>query len=272
MRGLLLIALLTPQLLLAQKAVAVVMYAAGDRAHIQGGQSVDLEPQDLVRPGDEIETGADGKVSLQCSTGVIFQIGPNSHIKVNDLTSAGSQETVFIRLETGTLGTIVNRAENAQHVQITTPTAVANVRGTAFLVEAEQEETNILVQEGEVEVEDEAGNKGRARAGRYIRARRREALRDELLDDARKRRMTVLAEVRARRDARFKERVERLRNAKERVKIRRDRIQKLREDRKDARDRLRDRRDAREKDRRDLKDRDRPRDPRRTDRPGSGRR
>lgn len=254
-RAMLLALFLLPASVLAEKALAVVMYASGDRAHIQAGQTVDLEPQDLIRPGDEIETGQDGKVSLQCSTGVIFQIGPDSRIKVTDLVAGASADNIFIRMEKGSLSSIVSRDNGPQNVEIRTPTAVANVRGTEFIVEAEEEQTSVLVQEGEVDVEDSAGNKARARAGRFVRAHRREKLRDEILDEARRQKLTVLAEVRARRDRKFKERLERLRNVKERVKIRRERIKDLRERVKDGKD-LRELREKREK--RDRPVRERP--------------
>lgn len=259
-RASLLALFLLPQVLMAEKAVAVVMYASGERTHIQAGQSVDLETQDLIRPGDEIETGADGRVNLQCSSGIIFQIGPSSHIKVSDLVANPGQDNIFIRIELGTLSTVVNRADGAQNLEIRTPTAVANVRGTEFIIEAEEDETSVMVQEGEVEVEDSSGVKARARAGRFVRAHRREKLLDDVLDDARRRRLSVLAEVRERRDAKFKERVIRLRSAKERVKKRRDRIKNIREQRRDARENIRDKIDKRRDklDKRDKPDR-RPR-------------
>lgn len=253
-RASLLILFLLPQVLTAEKAVAVVMYASGERAHIQGGQSVDLEPQDLIRPGDEIETGADGRVNLQCSTGIIFQIGPSSHIKVSDLVSDPGQDSIFIRLELGTLSSVVSRGSGAQNMEIRTPTAVANVRGTEFIIEAEEEETNVMVQEGEVEVEDSSGVKARARAGRFVRTHRREKLLENALDDVKRRRLSVLAEVRERRDAKFKERVARLRASKERIKKRRDRIKNIREQRRDARENIRDKVDRR-KDRLDRANR-----------------
>lgn len=248
--------LLLPHAVFAQKALAVVMYASGERTHIQNGQSVDLEPQDLIRAGDEIETGANGKVSVQCSSGVIFQIGPGSHIQVTDLVSGSASESVFVRLNAGSLSSVVSRENGAQSVEIRTPTAVANVRGTEFLVEAEEDETSVLVQEGEVEVEDASGNKARAKAGRFVRAHRRERIRDEILDEGRRRRLEIIAEVRARRDLKFKERVERLRTLKERVKNRRERIKNLR----DAKQKnLREKRDGLpDKVRPDKKVRDRP--------------
>ncbi len=261
-RTIILALFLLPAALLAEKAVGIVMYATGDRAHIQAGQSVDLQVQDLIRPGDEIETGADGKVSVQCSTGVIFQIGPESRIKVTDLVSGSAGDSIFVQMAQGSLSSIVSRENGAQNVEIRTPTAVANVRGTEFLVEAEEEETSVLVQEGEVVVEDAAGNRARARAGRFVRAHRREKLRDEVLDEVRKRRLSILAEVRDRRDKKFKERVERLRSVKERVKVKRERIKDLRERIKDTRDKrdLRDKREGREKADRPNRDRPNPRD------------
>ncbi len=259
-RAILIALLFLPAALLAEKAVAVVMYASGDRAHIQAGQTVDLEVQDLIRPGDEIETGTDGKVSLQCSTGVIFQIGPDSRIKVTDLVQGPAADNIFIRMEQGSLSSVVSRENGAQNVEIRTPTAVANVRGTEFIVESEEEETSVLVQEGEVEVEDSLGNKARARAGRFVRAHRREKIRDEALDEARRRKLSVLAEVRGRRDRKFKERIERLRSIKERVKVKRERIKDLRERVKEGRDKrdLRDKRANGEKPERERPVRDRP--------------
>ncbi|HMU83833.1 MAG TPA: FecR domain-containing protein [Leptospiraceae bacterium] len=225
---------LTSKIAAAEKPVAVVISVQGDRALIQNSQSFDLEPSDLIRAGDEIQTGADGKVSVQSSTGVIFQIGSLSHVKITDMNQTSDSSVLIVDLKTGNIATIVSKTSGSNSVRIQAPTAAASVRGTEFLVEADEEETSVSVGDGEVEVEDAGGTKARVRPGGVIRARLREKLREERIDARRAERLKVFGEFRTKRDEKFRERVEKLRNTKERIRKRREFIRNLREARRDS--------------------------------------
>ena len=238
---------LCPVVLLAERPAAVVVFAAGERALAQNGQNLDLEAQDLIYPGDEIETGADGNVSVQAFTGIIFHINPGTRIKIRDLASAASGESLFVELQHGTVGTIVSKGQSPAQVMIQTPTATASVRGTEFVVEAEEEgTTNVLVNEGEVQVEDPQGTRQSVRAGRMLRARLRERLAEEQLTDTHRRRMRFLEEFRSRRDEHFRERLEKIRAGAQRVRRVRQAIRRARQERREEiRENIRENRENR---------------------------
>ncbi len=223
----------------ADRPAAIVILAAGEREIIQTGQHLDLEAQDLVYAGDIIETGKDGKVSVQSSSGVIFQIGTDAIVKIGDLAVTGTGSSLLIDLQRGSVAASVAHGSGSHDVRITTPTATASVRGTEFLVEADEEETSILVEEGEIEVEDRMGGRARARAGRIMKARRLQKMMESIMDDSHRRRLRVLEEFRSRRDSHFQERLEKIRAGRQRIRRIREGI------RDNARENIRNRREDR---------------------------
>src|SRR5262245_34324192 len=82
--------------LFAESPAAIVVFATGERTLIQNGHNLDLETDDLMYAGEEIETGDDGKVSLQSSRGVIFHINPGTRIQIRDLTSTTTGDSIFV--------------------------------------------------------------------------------------------------------------------------------------------------------------------------------
>lgn len=246
LRSFVLLAILgLPGGLLAQ-ALAVVVFASGERAHVKSGQFFDLEVQDLIRAGEAIHTGTNGKVSIQCSTGVIFQIGSDSRISIEEIIAQKGADSVRLNLEEGNAAAILSKTSGKTSLIIRTPTATASVRGTEFLIEADEEETSVSVDEGEVEVQDGSGKSERVRPGRFLRARRKEAMKQEPVDENRKKRLRVLDEFRSKREDKFAERVERLRNAKPRIQKRRDEIRRNRKDRLPLKEDRRDRKDLKD--------------------------
>jgi hypothetical protein len=150
------------------------------------------------------------------------------------MNQTSDSSVLIVDLKTGNIATIVSKTSGSNSVRIQAPTAAASVRGTEFLVEADEEETSVSVGDGEVEVEDAGGTKARVRPGGVIRARLREKLREERIDARRAERLKVFGEFRTKRDEKFRERVEKLRNTKERIKKRREFIRNLREARRDS--------------------------------------
>jgi len=207
-----------------EKPVALVVFVSGERTLIQNGQHFDVEVSDLLRPGDSLQTGADGKVSVQCSAGVIFQIGPGSLIRIDDLISSPGSDSIILNLTRGYAAAILAKVDGSQSVKIQTPAAVASVRGTEFVVEASEDETNVSVQNGEVQVLDASGATAVARMGRMLRAHRREKLLETALDERRKNRLKMLDEFRSQREQKFAERIERVRKTRERIRNRRQAI------------------------------------------------
>jgi len=100
-----------------------------------------------------IKTENDSYVNLQLSNGVIVRIGANSQLTLNQLLRKDNQEEYNLQLSQGEVLSKVEKDKKKQiKLDIQSPTAIASVRGTEFLVESNPNSTTIAVNKGKVEV------------------------------------------------------------------------------------------------------------------------
>ena len=110
----------------------------------------------LLMPGYIIETGADSTADLQFPSGVQLRIGPSSKAKLGAarIMTGKDFSQVQMNLEKGKLFTRVNKMKKGSRFNIVTPTSIAGVRGTDFMVKEENGKTTTMVKNGSVEVAD----------------------------------------------------------------------------------------------------------------------
>lgn len=111
--------------------------------HIErGGQQVPATVGARLRQSDTVVTGADGSVGITFVDNSLLSAGPNSTLAIeryafDSTTHAGAFDT---RLSRGTLavvsGKIAKQSPDAMTVK--TPAAILGVRGTEFVVRADQ--------------------------------------------------------------------------------------------------------------------------------------
>jgi hypothetical protein len=118
---------------------AVVVFAVGDSS-IQHADSTQEKAQlgTALKAGDHVVTGDNGKVDVQFPDGSNIRISPKSVIDFSKLSqnSAGTSNTE-IALMSGKVFAKVNKAKKDDNFTVVTPTAIAGVRGTSFIVESE---------------------------------------------------------------------------------------------------------------------------------------
>lgn len=105
-----------------------------------------------VYVGDEIAT-RNGTVLIKLADGSIVRLEKNSNLVFNKLSHFGKTGMVDtrIRLKKGTVSSEVSPLVKGSRYEITTPSAVAAVRGTKFRLESSQKDTKIEVTEGSVD-------------------------------------------------------------------------------------------------------------------------
>lgn len=113
--------------------------------------------------GSEIRTGKKSTITLQLSRTLVCRIGPDSVVKLDALMGEAG-----LTLRSGSVGAQVQPGTNT-HMKVVTPTAIAGVRGTEFIVETDAaadgssgSDTSVYVNEGTVAVQavDSEGNAG----------------------------------------------------------------------------------------------------------------
>ena len=148
-------------------ARALIVHVKGEAsARIAGDTPAQkLKANSTIPVGAEIRTGQQGAVVVQLSRTLICRIGPASVVRVESLQR--------LKLANGSVGA---RADEGGRLEVVTPTAVAGVRGTEFIVESESAtedgestgSTTVLVNEGTVAVENPAGESQDVEAGNKI--------------------------------------------------------------------------------------------------------
>lgn len=118
-----------------------------------------IQKNTTLAAGAEIRTGKKSSVTLQLSPTLMCRIGENTVLRLETLSGK-----TRLQLKTGSVGARVQPNTGTQ-MQVVTPTAVAGVRGTEFIVESdagdisqadegstENPESRVLVNEGTVAV------------------------------------------------------------------------------------------------------------------------
>jgi hypothetical protein len=115
----------------------------------RGEVSVDRKGQSLagsvglrVETADVVKTGADGSVGITMSDNSLLSVGPNSILSLErfDFDPTTSQGRFDTRLQRGTVAVISGRIakQSPQAMTVRTPSAALAVRGTEFVVSANE--------------------------------------------------------------------------------------------------------------------------------------
>jgi len=111
---------------------------------------VSLKQEDVLKPGDTIRTGRNGRVLLARGEETIL-IAPNSVIGLPTEKKDGLSTTILQQA-----GSILLDVEkrNVKHFEVETPYLAAVVKGTQFAVTVNAASTSVEVRRGQVEVSD----------------------------------------------------------------------------------------------------------------------
>ena len=117
---------------------------------VGGVQHVSLSRSRILKPGDSIQTGQNGRALLVHGEEYIL-ISPSSAIEIPRQTKQGLFTTIIQRA-----GSIVLEVEkrNVKHFEVRTPLLAALVKGTRFRVTIEENNSYVDVLRGQVEVSD----------------------------------------------------------------------------------------------------------------------
>lgn len=171
--------------MMAARAVAMVLLAAalclavagpapaqpagaiGEVADVVGQALVtrhgESEPEALtegqaVREGDRIQTGEGARVRLRLEDGSVLQLGEDTECYLDWVLFAPALDMrdILIEVPLGIIRSIVEAVVPRSSVRLVTDTAIASVRGTDWIVEADPEVTAIVALEGEIAVRNVA--------------------------------------------------------------------------------------------------------------------
>ncbi len=127
----------------------VVQKVSGDVVFTTAGtKGLALEPARILKRGDVVRTGANGRVRLARTEESVF-IGPNTIASIAKRPTPGMRTTVL--LERGSSEFQIRKRSKA-HFSVETPYLVAIVKGTTFKVTVGGRSARVSVTEGKVQV------------------------------------------------------------------------------------------------------------------------
>ena len=149
--------LISPSFAAVKKApVGAVVAWTGDvyLYHENEPQGIKIKGMEGIYPRDTIITSVKSKVKVLMNDDSILNLGANAKLVVKDysLVEANDKRVSVMKLFIGTVRVLVGRVfrGSESRFQIETPTAVAGIKGTHFIVSANEKESEIVTITGEV--------------------------------------------------------------------------------------------------------------------------
>lgn len=145
-----------PEALKSVAASAVLTFMEGEVSYRRPQQNpafVAARPNLVLRSGDEIKTGKNGRAELVLDNRSVLRLDANSHLRIEDLRRAGGYQAKF-EFAVGSLWTRISKLfQQKPQIDVEFPTAIAGVQGTTYRsVVAPDSSTTVRVYDGAVEV------------------------------------------------------------------------------------------------------------------------
>ncbi len=136
----------------AQTRVAEVVAIKGAAFIISGGRTQAAALGNAVFQGDQIHAPAGSGAKLRFTDGATMSLGENSLITVHTYTQQGNNRTAIFEMVSGIFRAVVSPLTGDSVFAVRTPTAVAAVRSTDWMLAARADLTEVFVSDGAVAV------------------------------------------------------------------------------------------------------------------------
>lgn len=148
---------------------ALVLSVRGEVSILRAGGSVAVHTGDILMEADRIETGPESVLDLAVS-GHAIRIMGQSTASIAELrrNQDGSSKSVRLSLQKGGLLAVAAKLSGKDRFEVQTPTAIAGVRGTRFLVQTDADGTRVRLFQGSVHVQGEKGQERTVESGQGV--------------------------------------------------------------------------------------------------------
>jgi hypothetical protein len=115
------------------EGTVVVRTVKGNARVVRNGQETPLTPDARLHDGDVIRTGEGETLDFAMNAVAGARVLPDSECEIEK----SSEEDMVVRLQTGKVMTNLKKLKRNSSFRVATPTAIATVRGTQFLSQAQ---------------------------------------------------------------------------------------------------------------------------------------
>ncbi|MCR9144648.1 MAG: FecR domain-containing protein [bacterium] len=112
----------------------IVSHAAGDVLLERSGEQSPITTGQELQAQDFLITGDGSSVDLAVTGYGVVKIGAGTRVQVQSLTKSTGGSEARLRLERGNVASFINRQDKNDRFSIASPTAIAGVRGTSFMM------------------------------------------------------------------------------------------------------------------------------------------
>ena len=112
----------------------IVSHIVGDVMLERGGNQSPIAAGQELQAMDYPITGSSATVDLAVTGYGVVKIGSSTRIQVESLTKTAGGSDARLRLERGNVASFINRQDKNDRFSVASPTAIAGVRGTSFLM------------------------------------------------------------------------------------------------------------------------------------------
>ena len=134
--------LLLTQASLASDLAGTIKTRQGAAYIVRGGIEIPANPGESLRVSDSIRTGGDGTVGITLLDDTRLTAGPNSTMELQRFVfdTTTNKGTLNARVKRGSLGVISGKIAKSspEQVKFTTQSVTLGVRGTRFIIKAEE--------------------------------------------------------------------------------------------------------------------------------------
>ncbi len=146
-----------------KSATAAILYVESGQVEVNTGSGWQTGTDEMeLKKGSQVKTG-DGEATVVLLEGEVVHLQPNSEIRLDEI----SGKKIHISQLAGETWNKVTKISGISEFTIETPTTVATVRGTEFILNDEE----LDVEEGEVDYGPKTGERIKVRGGKRVLAR-----------------------------------------------------------------------------------------------------
>src|SRR5437868_6537540 len=107
----------------------------------------------ILQPGDQVRTARKSRVTIRLSDASILRIGESTFFRLIPVTDPKEKRIVDIRQGS----TYFFSRERPAEIHFTTPTVSGAIRGTEFVVVADDQKSTVALLDGEISLKNDAG-------------------------------------------------------------------------------------------------------------------
>jgi hypothetical protein len=133
------------------RTTCVASRVIGEASVQRGPGALPARPGMALAQGDQLVTGAGGRVEVLCPDGSSLVVGERTRVRLAIFIAGNTQpRSAVLELLEGILRTVLPSGHAWERFDIVTRTAVASVRSTTWIVDAKPDTTGVFVEAGGV--------------------------------------------------------------------------------------------------------------------------